>query len=202
MLHGWRVVRPSVFSLLVLLSSTPASGSFEIAAHSVRADQNKRETTFAITFTQPPDFFHADEEGRAANAFQYFYNTEPVSDEFAGEHVTIIRGAEIRFGSTIPVRESLNDSGEEFPHAEGWGPSRGQVPFDLKGTNLSFTVPWNLLGETDGRFAYRLLAFENGSETSEVGVVTVPLPRAVWAGGAGLGALGIARAWRRKSVLI
>src|SRR5688500_8036929 len=140
-----------------------AAGAFEIFSHSIEVDRGARVTRFSLTFNQPPDLFTVDEFQRPANAFQYRCDSEPGGFEFAGEDVVVIRGPEIRHGGDLPVRESLNEAGEEFPNAEGWGESRGEVPVDLEGTTLEFTVPWDVLGETDEKWSYRLLTFEFGS---------------------------------------
>ena len=109
--------------------------------------------------------------------------------DFAGEDVVIVRGAEVRFDNDIPIRDSLNPSGEEFPNAEGWGEMLGAVDYELDGETISFTTSWDLLRETDGVFGYRLFAFERGELTSEVTFLSrilIPLPAPVLLGAAGL----------------
>jgi hypothetical protein len=184
---------PFVLALLLslLVPVAVARAAIEIVAHDAVVDHANRRTTFSLTFTQPPDFWTTDENGQPANAFQCFYDAEPADDEigFAGEDVVIIRGAEIRFANDIPVRESLNESGEEFPNAEGWGPMRGSVAYELDGATISFTTGWDLLRETDDDFAYRLFALEQAELTHEVTFfsrVLVPLPAPLLSGLAGL----------------
>src|SRR5437773_837295 len=93
----------------------------------------------------------------------YVPATRRAGYHFSGPHVVIIRGPEIRFHDNIPIRDSLNPGGEDFPHAEGWGPIRGQVDFATDGPSVSLTVPWSSLGETDGKFSYHLIALQRGA---------------------------------------
>ena len=154
--------------LLVLLSiAPPARGGLAILSHDIVNDEARRETTFSISFDRPVDFYTVTPDGNPLHGFQYFFDTEPGGFEFAGEDVRIIRGVEIRFDDSIPVRESINETGEEFPNAEGWGKSRGEVPLALDDDAITFTVPWTTLGEEDGKFTYILFAFENGELTDE-----------------------------------
>jgi hypothetical protein len=160
-----------------------ARGAFEIVSHGVVVDAAARQTTFTLTFNRPPDFFTVNDLGQPADAFQYFYDdVHGVEGEidFTGEEVVIIRGPEIHVDGVIPIRDSLNPTGEEFPHAEGWGEKLGEIDYELAGTVLSFTSDWSLLRETDGTtYGYYLFAFESGEltgETSFVNRILVPLP--------------------------
>jgi hypothetical protein len=176
----------------------PAAGAFEILSHSIAVDHTQRVTRFSLTFNELPNLFTVDEFDRPANAFQYWYDAEPGGFEFAGDDVVVIRGPEIRRGGDLPVRESLNETGEEFPDAEGWGASRGEVPFDLQGTTLEFTVPWGVLGETDEKWSYRLLAFEFGSQTSDVAAIFIDLPTPLEMGAVALPLMMIGLGMQRR----
>jgi hypothetical protein len=180
---------PALLLWAILSICADARGSFEIISSDVTVDAATARTNFSITFNQPPDFFGADALGRANNAFQYFYDAEPGGFEFSGEDVVVIRGPEIRFGNGIPVRDSLNSTGETFPNAEGWGTLRGMADYEVDGSKLSFTFPWRTLNESNRRFSYRLIATERGELTSDVSRVMIPLHPAVWGG---LGLLGCA----------
>ena len=179
-----------VASLITLfVPAAAARAAFEIVAHDARVDAVNRTTTFTFTFTDPPDFFTTNELGQPTNAFQCFYDVDPSDDEvgFVGDDVVIIRGAEIRFANDIPIRESLNETGEEFPNAEGWGEVRGSVDYELDSSTVSFTTSWDVLGESDDNFGYRLFALEQAELTSEVTFLSrilVPLPPAVLPGAA------------------
>ena len=182
------------------LSLSPvALAALEVVAHDVFVDLAQQRTTFTLTFNQPPDFFGVGESGQPNSAFQFLYDAEPLDGEigFTGEDVVVIRGAEVRFANTIPIRDSLNPSGEEFPHAEGWGEILGEVEFEVDGQAVSFTVPWDVLGETDDRFGYRLFGLEQGELTSEAEFlhprVLIPLPPALFGGAMVLGAAFVRR---------
>src|SRR5688500_12616796 len=102
-------------SICTLALPTAAHAAFEIASHDAHVDTVNRQTTFTITFAEPPDFFGTNEGDQPNNAFQFFYDAEPTEGEigFAAEDVVIIRGAEILVDNTIPIRDSLNPSGEQ-----------------------------------------------------------------------------------------
>jgi hypothetical protein len=192
MCHG-RLVR-WVLPVLLFLSPPAARAAFEIRSQSAVADAGRRQTAFTLTFNQPPDFTHTDGFGNPNEAFQYFFDTDPIPPDgiFAGDTVSIIRGPEIRFNDDIPIRDSLNPTGENFPHAEGWGQSRGAVGFVLAGDTIQFTVPWEMLHERDGKFSYVVQAYEQGSLTNEGSGLVIPLPPAGWSGAL----LGLPVAWR------
>ncbi len=188
--------------ITLLAPAAAARAAFEIVAHDARVDAN-RTTTFTFTFTDPPDFFTTNELGQPANAFQCFYDADPSDDEvgFVGDDVVIIRGAEIRFANDIPIRESLNETGEEFPNAEGWGEVRGSVDYELDSSTLSFTTSWDLLGESDDNFGYRLFALEQAELTSEVTFLSrilVPLPPPLLLAGVGLLLAARQRIWAAR----
>ena len=192
------------FVIGTILLPAAARAAFEVVAHDAAVDATNRETTFTLTFNAPPDFVTTNDSGQPANAFQIFYDAEISDDDadvgFAGEDVVIVRGPEIRFDNTIPIRDSLNPSGEEFLNAEGWGATLGAVDFTLEGATLSFRTSWDLLRETDEHFGYRLYGLEQGELTSEFIFLThilVPLPPPVL-GAAGL--LLVARLLAQKRI--
>lgn len=174
----------SVVLIAVLFSSQPAEAEFVILSQSALSSSADRSVHFSVTFNQRPKFDRVDGFGNPLDSFQYWYDSTPSAgdDPFMGEDVAVIRGPEIRFEHDIPIRDSLNPDGKDFPHAEGWGRERGAVQFALDGATLDFTVPWELLGERDTKFSYRLFAFDAGSLTSDVGAVFIPLPDAAWTG--------------------
>lgn len=184
MMYIGRSVLHVVLPALLMLSQVPfGHAGLTILSHDVVSNTTTRRSTFSITFDRPPDFYSTSLEGYPRQGFQYFYDSEPGGFEFSGDDVRVIRGVEIRFDDTIPIRESLNPSGEAFPNAEGWGPSRGDVPFELDDETIHFSVPWTMLGEVDGKFSYILFALESGELTDEHhysrnGVV-IPLPGAL-----------------------
>ncbi len=195
---GGLFIRALIVAVIFALAfPTIVRAAFEVVAHDAVVDEINRQTAFTVTFNQAPDFFGTNDLGQPNSAFQLFYDAEPTDDEvdFAGEDVLIVRGAEIRFDNDIPIRDSLNPSGEEFPNAEGWGEKLGAVDYQLDRQTLSFTADWDLLRETDGVFGYRLFAFERGELTSEVTFLSrilIPLPAPVLAG-----AVLLALSWLR-----
>ena len=197
LLRRWLVV------VAVVLSIPPAAcGGFEIVSHSAFSDDATQKVVFQITFNQSPDFFSTDADGNPLNSFQYFYDSNPGGFEFAGEDVSIIRGPEIRFHDEIPIRDSLNPTGEDFPHAEGWGKQRGLVPFEVEGAVLTFSANWSDLGETDGQFSYRLLAFQSGELTSDVASpVLIGLPSPLISGMIALVAAARYVPWRKSTLI-
>jgi hypothetical protein len=194
--HGrmWRAVLAATALLSMRFPAAALAGRIEIVNDSVFPDAVSRQTVFSITFNRAPDFFHADSFGRADDAFQYFYDSQPEAEPdgvFSGDSVVIIRGPEIRFDHAIPVRDSLNPDNADFPNAEGWGAMRGQpVDFSLTGPTIRFTVPWKDLGETDGKFSYHLIALDRGDLTTSVAATVIPLPPGVSGGFAGLAGAG------------
>ncbi len=179
------------------------AGPLEIIGSTVVADPVSRETTFSVLFDRAPALFTIDSESdQPIDSFQYFYDSSANDGGISfGPDVTVIRGTEMRFESdhAIPIRDSENPTGEDFPHAEGFGPLRGLALFQLDGATLKFSVPWNVLGETDTNFSYHLIALERGLQTAEFSALAIPLPPGVWAG---LTALPVAL-WvaRRRSTL-
>ena len=156
---------------IVAASPAVARAAFEIVSHDVFVDAPARQTTFTLTFNASPDFLSANEFDQPKNAFQFFYDAEPSPDgevDFTGEEVVIVRGPEIRVANRIPIRDSLNPSGEEFPNAEGWGKTLGEVDFELAGQTLTFTTGWDVLRDANGTsFGYHLFALESGELTGE-----------------------------------
>ena len=195
----------SFFSFLPLLLTATvtrigAAAPIEVLSHDVRVDPDGRRTTFTLTFDRPPDFYTLSDLGRPAHAFQYFYDAQASADgevDFTGDDVVIIRGPEIHVAGVLPIRDSLNPSGEQFPDAEGWGKKLGEVDFELAGSVLTFTAPWDLLRESNGvEFGYHLFTFQSGELTGQatfVHRILVPLPPALVPGGALLAASLIRR---------
>jgi hypothetical protein len=201
----WRAVFLSsvLSSALLAAPARSLAGPIEIVADSVVADAINRRTTFQITFNEIPELFDVDALGRPVNAFQYFYDSQVELEPdgiFSGDTIVVIRGPEIRFHDSIPVRDSHNPDGEDFPHAEGWGAMRGVVDdLTLDGATVRFTVPWSTLGETDGKFSYHLIALERGDQTSSVAATVIPLPRGVGVGCVGLAGAATSVAWSHRS---
>lgn len=196
---AWRLIAAGAAMVLVTAGAAPARGDFLIVSHSFRVDEQRRQTTFNLVFNQKPDFFTTDEFGRPRNSFQYFYNSAADDcGESMGRDVVVIRGSEVRFDHDLPVRESINVSGGGPDRAEGWGPIRGSVPIESEGNELTFTMPWKTLGETDGRFCYEVFALENGSLTSDASGFVIGLPAGWEVGAIGLMGVAMLKAVKRR----
>lgn len=136
-----------------------------IQSYSVKSYASTKKTDFSITFTGTPDFFTTDKAGREANTFQaYIMNTgsTPPSEQLWD---IIIRGGEIRhYNNQIPIRNG-------FPHGAtfdtwtsgGWDGLIGAVPYTLSSNTITFTIPWGLFKETDGRFYFEISSFHYGA---------------------------------------
>jgi uncharacterized protein (TIGR03382 family) len=160
----------------LILIPSPSPASFEIVSQSVKPDLSKRETNFELNFNEAPDFTTVDSFQRPKNSFQYWIDTNPHSFDFQGPNVAVIRGPEIRFDHNIPIRDTVNPTNQDFPHAEGWGKQLGAVDFELDGKILSFTVPWNILHQADGKFSFDVISLDFGSQVSEVSGAIIGLP--------------------------
>ena len=167
----------ATFATCALIPS-PSPASFQILSQSIKPDRGRHQTDFRITFNEDPNFTTVDSDGRPKNSFQCWIDTNPHSFDFFGPDVAVIRGPEIRFDGDIPVRDTINPTGENFPHAEGWGKERGAVDFELEGKVLSFTVPWKLLDQNDGRFSFDMISLDFGSQVTEVtgAIISLPIP--------------------------
>ena len=172
---------------------------FEIRSFASAVDPVARLATFTVEFSESPDFFDILGEGDSAverQSFQYFIDSEPlIGPEFVyGPDVSVVRGPEIRSDPDGLLRIRATDASDPDPVASGWGPLRGRVPYELDAAVLSFTIPWDVLGETDGEFTYLVEAYEDGSLTSSRrGIagqaIPLPLPPGAWTGLSMLGAI-------------
>jgi hypothetical protein len=186
--------RSIAFPVIVL--SFAATGraevvDFQIISHEVSVDHAMQSATFTLEFNRAPDF--------AADAFQYEIDADTSSlDNSIGwsDIDTVIRGGEIAQGNGLPVRDREGDGG---PNSGGWGPVRALLPFELDGTILTFSSGLTAIGDTDGRFRYRLFTAQDGALTGQSVTNVIPLPTALWSGVAMLGGLGILRALRRDA---
>jgi hypothetical protein len=196
--------RPVIMPAALLglgLAGTAVAGpvNLRILSQSVAVDDANRTANFTVHFNHAPDFSVGP--GGQVEAFQYEIDTK--TDKFVqpisfDDTSTIVRGAEISAGKGLPIRARDGDGG---PDSGGWGPTRGNVPFQLSGSTLSFTSSFDALGEDDGIFRYRIFTTDDGSRTqtvyasnpSQPSGVVVPVPPSAWSGLSMLGALGVAR---------
>ncbi|MDB5300927.1 MAG: motif putative anchor domain protein [Phycisphaerales bacterium] len=172
----------------------PARAGTSTLSQSVSVDPALSDATFTLDFPHPPDFAIVDSHGRPADSFQYEIAGSPMPGEPALTHLTaIIRGDEIPSAGALHVRSAFPPDLSD-PNSGGWGAIVDTVPFNVKGDQLSFTVPLKDLGAPDGHFAYRAFTMQFGVTDASAESQAVPLPPAAWAGLAMLavvmGALG------------
>lgn len=167
-----RVLRVCV---IVLISAGLSQAAFLASSQSATFDPSSDLVTFKITFNQSPDFYTVDSFGRAATDFQYFILGDQ-SLGYPAEFDSIVRGGEIYVAGTLSIRNAT--PGVADPHAGGWGALRGEVPFTLVGTDLTFSVPLSVISShsTDGRFTYTLQTDVYGGATQIVTAQSIVLP--------------------------
>lgn len=184
----------------VIVPAAPAEAGlapFGLAGHAVRPDFVARTVDVTLTFTAAPDFAVADLPSNGLrNAFQIHLNAVHHPDGW--HYASIVRVEPPVAQGLLVVRDDRPP--DPSPDAGGWGPERGRVPYVLRGMTLSFTAPFAVLGDDDGRFTYEVFTTLDGATTDSVQgstavplPPTVPLPPAAWPG---LGTLA-AVAWRR-----
>ena len=196
-----KLLVPAVFIAIVPASATLAraeSQDFHLVDQSVEVNRTDMTATFSLTFDQHPSFVAID--NGQLEAFQYEIDAHSVSVDKPitfNDITTVIRGAEIFEGQGIPVRDRDGDGG---PRGGGWGPVRALLPFtvDQQTNTLSFTTKLADLGDTDGKFRYRVFTTDNGGLTTDIQGAAIPLPLAVWPAVTLLGALGMARSLRHR----
>jgi hypothetical protein len=187
-----RLLAPSVF-LSIAAASMPGivraeSQDFHLVDQSVEVNRTDGIATFSLTFDQHPSFVAIDSGQLKAFQYEIDVNSEDATKPIGFDQIdTIIRGAEIWEGQGIPVRERDGNGGA---HAGGWGPVRAMLPFNVDdNTNtLTFSTPLSTLGDTDGKFRYRLFTTDNGGLTTDIQAAAIPLPLAAPAGAVLLGA--------------
>jgi hypothetical protein len=177
-----------------------AFGGFQLVSQSHTVDADRRETTFMLEFSEPPDFRRtvANMPGGTkveANSFQVFYGSDLTGPDVLGEDVVVLRGPEIRFDGDLPVRDTIG--AVDDPRAGGFGTVRGSVPLELVDDTVTFTVPWHLLGERDQAYRFTIEAYERGELTSSVSIAA-PLPAGAWPALTMLGAMLTRGAIRKR----
>jgi hypothetical protein len=192
-----KMLLPAVLLSLSTGSITRAeSQNFHLVDQSTTVDRVNKTASFSLTFDQQPSFVAIDNSQLEAFQYEIDTNTNVLGSTIPQKDVDIvIRGAEIWQGNGIPVRDSHGDGGE---HAGGWGPVRAFVPFEVSDNTLSFTTTLANLGDTDGKFRYRVITTDDGGLTSVVQGAAIPLPTAAYSGFAMLGLLAVTLRFRRR----
>jgi hypothetical protein len=181
------LLAPAVFFSISAASSgivRAESQDFHLIDQSVEVNRTDKVATFRLTFDQHPSFVAIDSGQLKAFQYEIDANSDDASKPIGFDQIdTIIRGAEIWEGQGIPVRDRDGNGGA---HAGGWGEVRAMLPFTVdEDTNtLTFSAPLTALGDTDGKFRYRLFTTDNGGLTTDIQAAAIPLPLAASSGAA------------------
>lgn len=178
-----------------------AQGTFQLTSGSVGNINGSGNVDFSLTFNRIPDFFSVDQNGRLANAFQFFIAASTNVPIFGGPFASIIRGAEIPVANDIRIRNA--SPVDPDPNAGGWGSLRGSVPYALNGQTLTFSVPATVLNVQEP-FPYGLLLTVYGGASAHYtglsgGPIPIPEPSSdtlAIVGGIGMAWLGLRRLQR------
>jgi hypothetical protein len=161
--------------VVMLLCAQCSHASFSVIGQSATVDASNKAVQFDILFSQKPDFQTTDAHGDDASAFQVFIDPQPSAGGFDYfDSVSLVRGVHIGSSDKLPVLEV---------NAGAFGGERGVTYFQLDDADeLQFSVPFDILGSTDGRFDYRVESYEYGTLTSMIDSTTavVPLPNGAY----------------------
>lgn len=177
-----RAITPVVIALAAGAAPNPSWGGFEIVTQDVTVDAINEQVCFEIVFNREPDFIATDSDGTQIEAFQYEIDGDWTAgqESFGFDRIdAVIRGGEIHQEGLLPIRDTR---ASDDPQAGGWGRILDQVPLDIEGSQVSFTLPASLIDDSDGVFQYRVFAMENGELTSLIQSAVIPLPNAAWSG--------------------
>lgn len=187
--------------LFGLTSGLPAEAALLVLSQSAEVNLASNSVLFQIEFNRAPDFFTTDEADRQADSFQYFIDADggfPIfrgTDTYYSNLEAIIRGEEIHLGGDVRIRNALPPD-PDLSSSGGWGSIRGSVPYTLSENVFSLLVPLQLIGDTDGKFSYRLEWYEYGGTGGYIEAETVPDPATIFGTFMALGGLA---AFQRKN---
>jgi hypothetical protein len=186
----------------LLFSAGEARGGVAALQQSAEVNLGAGTATLSLSFNHPPDFTSLDAAGRPVDSFQVEVDgTWRPGQPPLQELTAIIRGDEIHFAGTLPIRAPSPPVDD--PHAGGWGAIIDSIPFKTSGKQVEFTAPLADLGAPGGVFAYRAFTMADGQITAAAEASTVPLPEALTMGACGLilvGALVRPRKFRRQFI--
>lgn len=188
--------------LFCLGYGTSAEAALLVLSQSAEVNLASNSVLFQIEFNRAPDFFTTDEYDRQADSFQYFIDADGGFPIFRGTDIyysnleSIIRGEEIHLGGDVRIRNAWPPDPDI---SVGWGSIRGSVPYTLSGNVFSLLVPLQLIGDSDGKFSYRLEWYEYGAMGGYIDAETVPEPATVFGSFMALG--GLAAFQRRNKQL-
>jgi len=174
-----------------------------VLSQSAEVNLDSSSVLFQIEFNRAPDFFTTDERDRQADSFQYFIEADggfPIfrgTDSYYSNLEAIIRGGEIHLGGDVRIRNAWPPDPDMSVRWGGWGSIRGSVPYTLSGNVFSLLVPLQLIGDSDGKFSYRLEWYEyGGGGGGYIEAETVPEPATIFGSFMALGGLA---AFQRKN---
>jgi hypothetical protein len=161
---------------IVLLFAQCSHASFSTIFQSATVDDKAKTVSFDIGFNQKPDFATTDKNGDDASAFQVYVDPKHSGMGFDYfDSVSLVRGVHLGSSDQVPVIDVKDGA---------FGDERGVTHFTLDDMDtMHFSVPFDVLGTSDGRFDYRIESYEYGSLTSMIDSTTavVPLPPAAYA---------------------
>jgi hypothetical protein len=194
-----------ITSILIGLGyGVPAKAALLVLSQSAEVNLDSNSVQFQIEFNRAPNFFTTDEYGRQADSFQYYVDADGGFPIFKGGEFyysnleSIIRGEEIHLSGNVPIRNAFGPD-PNISRSGGWGTIRGSVPYTISANVLSLIVPLQFLGDTDGKFSYRLEWYEYGAMRGYTDAETVPEPATVFGSFMALG--GLAAFQRRNKEL-
>ena len=189
-------------ALVLVFVTREARGGLALLQQSVDVNAAAQTATFSLSFDHAPNFASLDAAGHPVDSFQVEVDgTWRPGQQPLQELTAIIRGDEIHFDGTLPIRAASPPVAD--PHAGGWGAIVDSIPVKTSGKQVEFTAPLADLGATSGVFAYRAFTMADGQITAAAEASTVPLPEALTAGACGLvlvGALVRPRRIRRQFI--
>ena len=166
-----------------------ARGGVRVLQQMVDVSQSAGTATFSLSFDHAPNFLATDVGGRSVDSFQVEVdgNWRP-GQPLVQDLTAIVRGDEIHFGGTLPIRAASPPTDD--PHAGGWGAIVQSIPFTTSADQVKFTAPLASLGVSGSFFSYRAFTMQDGQITASAEAATVPLPEALSAGACGLVVVG------------
>jgi hypothetical protein len=182
-----KTLAAALFSLF--LTTAQSQAGVRALQQSAEVNPSAGTATFSITFDHAPNFLATDSAGRPVDSFQVevdgiWHSGQPLVQDLTA----LIRGDEIHFGGTLPIRAS--GPPVDNPHAGGWGAIVQTIPFTTTADEVKFTAPLAALGVTGNFFSYRAFTMQDGQITASAEAATVPLPEALSAGACGLVIVG------------
>lgn len=159
--------------LLMLITATglaakpPEPVTLVAESYSVRFEEPGL-VRYEIVFNRSPDFLTTDPDDAQADSFQIYLDTQEGNHGLNGTSPlpweSVVRGEEIHASGDIRIRDHITGP-STAPGSGGWGPVAGSVPYQLRGTTLTFTAPFAIQNTATGKFAYVIELYRYGAWT-------------------------------------